>query len=98
MPTKALLGEVLTEDEHLEHFNEMYHYFDLCNEQVFLYNARRVSKKTWAFWKDGISSNLRRPAFARAWSEIASRAGDDFAELRAISPPSDPPLPEAFAP
>jgi hypothetical protein len=36
LPTKALLGEEFTDDEHAKHFDEMYHYFDLCNEQAFL--------------------------------------------------------------
>ncbi len=87
LPTKALLGEPLTEEEYLEHFDEMYHYFDLCNEQTFLRNAGRVSEKTWGFWQDGIASNLRRPAFERAWCEIAARANGDFSELRAFFPP-----------
>lgn len=87
LPTKALLGEALSDDEHVKHFDEMYHYFDLCNEQVFLHTVGRVSDKTWIFWKDGIASNLRRPAFKRAWSEIAARANGDFSELKALFPP-----------
>lgn len=87
LPTKALLGEALSDDEHAKHFDEMYHYFDLCNEQAFLHSVGRVSDKTWIFWKDGIASNLQRPAFERAWSEIAARANDDFSELKALFPP-----------
>jgi hypothetical protein len=87
LPTKALLGEALSDDEHAKHFDEMYHYFDLCNEQAFLRGVGRVSDKTWIFWMDGIASNLRRPAFDRAWSEIAARANDDFSELKALFPP-----------
>lgn len=88
LPTKALLGEPLTDDEHLKYFDEMYHYFDLCNEQVFLQSVGRISDKTWSFWKDGIISNLKRPAFDRAWSEIAARANNDFSELKAVFPPT----------
>ena len=87
LPTKALLGEPLTEEEYVKHFDEMYHYFDLCNEQVFLRNLGRISEKTWNFWKDGIASNLKRPAFERAWAEIAARANNDFSELRTLFPP-----------
>ena len=86
LPTKALLGEKLNEEEHAKHFDEFYHYFDLCNEQVFLYAAKRISEKTWTYWKDGMASNMRRPAFMRAWSEIASRANGDFSELKGIFP------------
>lgn len=88
LPTKALLGEQLSDDEYAKHFDELYHYFDLCNEQVFLRSVGRISDKTWIFWKDGIASNLRRPTFARAWAEIAARANDDFSELKRLFPPN----------
>ena len=91
LPTKALLGESLTEEEHTKHFDEFYHYFDLSNEQAFLHLAGRITPATWKFWRDGMASNLRRPAFKRAWSEIAARANSDFAELRQFFPPELPP-------
>jgi hypothetical protein len=87
LPLKALLGESLTNEEHTTHLQYFYRYIDLCNEQVFLHKSGRVSDSTWKFWEDGILTNLRRPAFARAWQEIASRAKDDFNELRLICPP-----------
>jgi hypothetical protein len=90
LPTKALLGEPLSDAEHEKHFDEMYHYLDLCNEQAFLHKVGRISKKTWCFLRDGINSNLRRPAFARAWIEISARANGDFSELRALFPPRMP--------
>ncbi|MFN0076701.1 MAG: hypothetical protein ACKVY0_09520 [Prosthecobacter sp.] len=90
LPTKALLGDPLTEEEHAKHFDEFYHYFDLCNEQVYLHLSGRITKRTWRFWRDGIASNMKRQAFARAWWEIANRAGPDFAELRRFFPPTSP--------
>lgn len=84
LPTKALLGEALTEEEHLQHFDEFYRYFDLCNEQAYLQKKKRITKATWEFWQDGIRGNLRRPAFSRAWQEISSRAPADFSELREV--------------
>lgn len=87
LPVEALLGELLSDVEHTDKFDEFYRYFDLCNQQVFLRQSGRVSDKTWKFWKDGIGSNLDRPAFARAWSDVAARCNGDFFELRAIFPP-----------
>jgi len=87
LPTKALLGDDLTDDEHKRYFDKFYRYFDLCNEQAFLHQSGRVSKATWRFWNDGIVSNLRQPAFRRAWNEIAARTNDDFSELRTLYPP-----------
>lgn len=89
LPVRALLGEPLSESEYADKFDEFYRYFDLCNQQVFLWQAGRVSDKTWAFWRDGISSNLKRPAFASAWSEVAARSNGDFSELRCVFPPTE---------
>jgi hypothetical protein len=63
LPTKALLGDPFTDEEHIKHFDEMYHYFDLCNEQAFLYKSGRIAEKTWRFCREGIASNMRQPAF-----------------------------------
>lgn len=88
LPVKALLGEPLSDEEQSDKFDEFYRYFDLCNQQVFLRQTGRVSNKTWTFWQDGINSNLKRPAFARAWSDVAQRSNGDFSELRALFHPN----------
>ena len=87
LPVKALLGETLSDSEHIDKFDEFYRYFDLCNQQAFLRQSGRVSDKTWTFWSEGIASNLKRPAFERAWSEVAARSSGDFSELRELVPP-----------
>lgn len=84
LPTEALLGEELSEEKYQKAFDELYHYFDLSNEQVFLRQRGRIRRQTWAFWRDGICSNLRRPAFKRAWEEISRRSDGDFGELRRL--------------
>jgi hypothetical protein len=84
LPTKALLGDELTEEEHKKAFRKFYHYFDLSNEQVFHRKINRVSKPTWKFWRDGIQSNLKLKAFAKAWKEIEERNNGDFRELRSL--------------
>lgn len=84
MPTKAFLGEDLDDKEMEDGLDEFYHYFDLCNGQVFLRQIGRISSKTWVYWCDGIRSNLERPAFKKAWKNISSRANGDFAELRLL--------------
>lgn len=84
LPTEALLGGTLTEEEHQDSLDEFYHYFDLSNGQVFLRHKGRVSARTFVFWSGGIKSHLSRPAFARAWAEISSRVPNDFRELRRL--------------
>jgi len=84
MPTKAFLGEELTEAEHEKALDEFYHYFDLCNGQAFLRQIGRVRSQTWIFWCDGMRANFKRPAFKTAWENISRRAAGDFMELRQL--------------
>jgi hypothetical protein len=82
IPTKALLGEDLTDEEYKDSFDEFYHYIDLSNEEVFLWKRGRISAEIWTYWLDGIKSNLSKPAFKRAWEEIKKKAEESFQELR----------------
>ena len=87
LPIEALFGEKLRADDQAGLLAHFYRYFDLCNEQAFLHSTGRISQKTWHNWEEGIKSNLARPAFEVAWSEVASRATGDFNSLRALCPP-----------
>lgn len=95
LPVTALLGESLSDADHVAALPVFFHYIDLCNEQAFLRKKRRVRRGTWREWREGMTENLRRPAFARAWSEIADRLLESFKELRAICPPERLQLPKA---
>lgn len=87
LPLDALLGVDMSPQDVAQALPAFYRYFDLCNQQAFLHGQGRIRAETWRLWKDGIVSNLRRPAFARAWAEIAAKAIGDFDELRALCPP-----------
>jgi len=82
LPVRALLGEPLDERERQQYLNDFYRYVDLTNSQVFLRQIGRISKKTWAYWRDGIRDLLALPAFADAWGDIKERAPNSFEELR----------------
>jgi hypothetical protein len=83
IPTRALLGERLSGTDYQTCFDELFHYLDLSNEQVFLRQRKRVSLEVWEFWLDGIKANLALPTFIRAWDEI-KRKGTSFQELRRL--------------
>ena len=60
-------------------------YIDLTNQQVFLRQQRRVSRRTWQLWRDGIYDNLaKRPTFAAAWLHLSERMRRSFHELRKL--------------
>lgn len=83
LPTKALLGQDLTDEEYKDSFDELFRYVDLSNEQVSLRQRGRINGVVWASWRDGIQGNLVLPAFRRAWSEIKERSSS-FDELRRL--------------
>lgn len=82
IPVRALLGEALSDDEKKKHFDELFRYFDLSNEQIFLRQNNRIRKDTWLFWCDGMSSNFHKPAFKWAWEEIEKTATKEFSDFR----------------
>lgn len=83
IPTKALIGYGLSEDEYDKSFDELYRYLDLSNEQINLRIRKRISSCVWVEWCAGIKSNLQMPAFNRAWSEI-QESSNHFQELRRL--------------
>ena len=83
MPTAALLGDAVGDQEFERAFPVLLQYIDLTNEQVTLRMNGRIRKSTWIDWQAGIESNLSRPAFARAWKEIKTRS-ESFGELRRL--------------
>ena len=84
IPVRAHLGEELTEEEFERAFPRLYQSFDLTNEQIFLRMNGRVSRATWLNWRDGIQSNLGRPAFAEAWARVKRGLTVSFTELRKL--------------
>ena len=98
IPLVALLGEELDDAEYAAALPDFYHYFDLSNEQAFLRLQRRITGRTWANWQEGIQQNLSRPSFARAWTEVCTRAPDSFTELRRLMPPSEGRSPRSGTP
>jgi hypothetical protein len=82
--TMALIPRDLP-DEQFKQAEAFYPYIDLCNEQAFLRMAGRVSRRTWRQWSDGISGNLGRDGFKRAWETIRESAPDDFKELQLLT-------------
>jgi hypothetical protein len=84
IPTKALLGRELNDQEIDDYLDELYRYIDLSNEQVFLRKQNRIRPGTWENWRQGIESNFRRPAFKKAWEKIKVESDRDFSELRRL--------------
>ena len=59
LPKKALMGEILTDSEYEEAFDELYRYVDLTNEQTSLRAHGRITPDVWKSWSEGIEANLK---------------------------------------
>ncbi|KQC08027.1 MAG: hypothetical protein APR54_05160 [Candidatus Cloacimonas sp. SDB] len=94
IPTEAILGEELSDDEFKKHLESIFSYIDLSNEEIFLRQRGRVSRKTWDYWRSGILSNMKKPVFKKAWDIIieANKKHPDnktFAELEYLLEPEN---------
>ena len=84
IPTRALLGSEFSDEEKRDHFDELFRYYDLCNEQIFLRIHGRINRKTWEYWRDGMKCHFAKPAFQWAWSEINAAPVAEFNEFRRL--------------
>jgi hypothetical protein len=84
IPIMAFLGQDFAPEKCNDVREQIYNYFDLSNEQVFLRQMGRISRRTWSYWKDGIKSNLDRPLFAEVWSDIKKYDNIQFQELQRL--------------
>jgi len=84
IPVKVHMGQELTSDEFEQAFPRLHQYFDLTNEQIFLRMNGRITLATWLNWREGIKSNLTRPAFAQAWARVKNATAESFTELRRL--------------
>jgi len=83
IPTKALLGHSLSDEEYEKSFDEIFRYMDLSNEQINLRSRKRISLSVWNEWLAGIAANLQMPTFSKAWDEIKNQSSL-FQELRRL--------------
>jgi hypothetical protein len=83
LPLEAPLGKELDDKQMGDALKTFYLYFDLSNEQVFLYKqGRRISDNTWKNWRDGMAQNLQRPAFQKAWQQLSPDLHGSFDYLK----------------
>jgi hypothetical protein len=45
-------------------------YFDLCSEELYLYQQNRIDKYVWENWEEGIKMALQKEAFRIAWEKL----------------------------
>ncbi|MCD9541226.1 hypothetical protein GLP22_08400 [Photobacterium carnosum] len=81
IPVDALLGIELSESESKKIRELIFNYLDLCNEQISHCHYKRIGKKRWKVWADGIQENIHKPIFQDVWVEVKLSASDTFSFL-----------------
>jgi hypothetical protein len=87
IPLEALLGQPLTDAQLVESLRFFYEYFDLSNEQAFLFKRGRIRSDTWGTWREGIEQHMARPAFRQAWLRLVPHLDGSFDDFRELLPP-----------
>jgi hypothetical protein len=67
-------------------------YLNLCSEEKWLYDHRRVDHPTWNIWKYGMQDVARFPSFLDAWQALSPEyeAYEDFQEFVTELLPREP--------
>jgi len=81
IPVNALLGKPIHKDDEKKTREGIYNYLDLCNEQTYLRETKRISKRRWGEWNEGIKDNICKPAFKEVWEEVKQDAPSTFTSL-----------------
>ncbi len=81
IPVDALIGKTIDDNKDEELRENIYNYLDLCNEQTYLRQQKRIRKNSWKDWNDGIKENLSKPAFKEVWDEIKVSTPTAFTAL-----------------
>jgi hypothetical protein len=84
---KLPIDALLDDGKHIEItpiiLADIYHYIDLCNEQIFLRKKKRITDSTWLEWTEGIKNNMKRELFRDAWNKIKDSSDkEQFSEFR----------------
>ena len=45
-------------------------YFNLCSEEYWLMQAKKIDRRTWDVWENGMREVVRFPGFAAAWAQL----------------------------
>ncbi len=84
IPVDALIGKNVPKHQWPQTRELIFNYLDLCNEQVFLRQKKRIRKDTWLDWCTGIRSHLQKPAFQKVWSEVKTESPTSFSFLELL--------------
>ncbi len=83
IPVDVLIGDPVKDNKN-ELREIIYNYLDLCNEQTYLWQKKRISENRWKDWNDGIKDTLKKPAFKEVWDEIKTKAPGTFTSLELL--------------
>jgi hypothetical protein len=73
----------ISEEERASLLSVMREYFNLCSEEFWLMRNKRIDRRTWDVWVQGMREVARFPSFNGAWAQLRReyRFFRDFGEF-----------------
>jgi hypothetical protein len=62
--------EALPKDQQGELQNAVREYLNLCSEEFYLHNRKKVDEETWTIWKLGMEETVRLPWIRETWASV----------------------------
>jgi hypothetical protein len=62
--------EDLDDDSTSAYLSVMRNYLNLCSEELYLFEKKRIDAETWLIWTDGMSQVTEFPGFEFAWRRL----------------------------
>jgi hypothetical protein len=67
VPEGSVDPEALLPDERRRLLISLRRYFNLCSQEFYLRNRKRIDTETWRIWESGIRATMRLPTFRTGW-------------------------------
>ncbi len=90
VPLEMLLGEQEYDPNNRDARRAFYDYFELCEQECYYRQQKRIGDQTWNDWVSGIRSNHAKASFRSAWIDLAETAPNQFETFRKQFPRWDP--------
>jgi hypothetical protein len=79
LPDKIFKNDVEYDDLDCETKCYLRAYIDLCSEEYYLKETKKIDKKVWENWEEGMKSAFSKTVIKKAWQNFDKSSYKDFA-------------------
>lgn len=81
MPESVLSGKTVPEEDKKQAMRATRLYIDLCSEEFYLRQKRRINRKVWKEWKGGMEIIFSNPFVKNFFQKTYQKTYHDFANF-----------------